>query len=1457
MSMRRVQSYDNGGWHGRNQRNAAAQGGILPAAIPRVRLTPLRTIACILALGIFFQWYHYSHLMGGVEDEPSVQNANEELFKLARSRDERDGYRAKQPDGHASQKIKWNSPRGDRTTKSDALQQSSRKRKNRRQDEPSESFLKERERQERKQRHLRDVERRKQALKAESRTEAKTTPRATRHHTLEPTAYPTGAPSSASASLPNSHAIQYERDLQRALAKQQQQHGDEYGDREDADVQNELIQQVERLSEHGEVDSARDEAIETQESNPSELESVLQQHARDMQDLGVVDNARDEALSALPARPAAVEDDAELQKALMDMAEDMRDHGEVDSARDEALSKDNQVETDAQQVKGVVGGEEGVCIADGGCATGGQCCSSTKHYAAACPSTDHMRCGDTSSAPKDGRLGAEASGRTGGGFVRAKVKGEPQLVLSARQQLKGALAGGQSVKHHSAPEDWGRLKVGGRLPSANVVSPMLFHLPAADWTSSFAIGNGRMGALLGWQPWEEKIPITDDTLWTPYEHRDYKKKPSSGQAMQDYAASNFKKHGVKTQYERVKNVRDLMWEGNMRNAQREAGKLSAGYQQSFSFIGDLHISLLDGGGDGRRGGKGKQEEKHFESYQRRLLMHEGTTQARFVGRTGDESADGSAGARSWHTREAFVSAVDDVMVMRYKCGAMPSDTSDKRGDALGGDACIQALQMYFTRPKSKNKSVPKGVVSLVQMGAGKERLQAMCLQNDEHQKGVDFATCVAIVDAGAGTNMGAHTGDSVGGSPSMGHAQGPPGGAKVTELPQKGGAGLASSGTLAGSAGGLMVLVATATSFHAPLPLAQCENKLLAAAKLSYEQLRTNHVKDFGSLAERSFLQLHPHGSEETPGADVLSAATFAKGLTTDQLLGAVHRRNRLKAVSTNAEAEKGRLWKVEHAKGQGAVDFYNKEDKAEEAGKRAGKRAGALGKDAQTLTLKQHNEAFDAVASAAELLMMEQLYGWGRYLLISSSRKGTQPMNLQGIWGNALEAQWHGDYHMNINLQMNYWAAQQVNLRETVSPLIEFVRELAVSGQATAKMYYDIGDVKDLHADILVEVGAAGRVGRAGAPWVAHGFTDIWMATPPYDEMQWAMCPTCGAWVALHLWEEFEYGWFWRGGSHGEGGDTTLASTCKDAGSADADALSPSCAALIYMRDIAFPVLRGSAAFFLRYLRDASTPPRFKGGGLDKASGSTLPLFTLPSTSPENSYNYVANSKPVSAEEANIKWQTRRLAESEKEIRGTAFLAAGPAFDTAVLSELFEAVTHAAQLLQQWGVCAADSIESSCVPKGFSNMDDFLGKVANAAGRLPNGGKPQTAKAKGELRGPILAEYMQASALDMTGEAGKRGEDSAKEGETAAPFTQELANAYNLLPKSALDERTLDAGHRHWSGVWAMYPGRQISPNRTPELAKAARRTIELKLRSDGGHTGWSAAWLASLWTRLHDGSR
>lgn len=127
--------------------------------------------------------------------------------------------------------------------------------------------------------------------------------------------------------------------------------------------------------------------------------------------------------------------------------------------------------------------------------------------------------------------------------------------------------------------------------------------------------------------------------------------------------------------------------------------------------------------------------------------------------------------------------------------------------------------------------------------------------------------------------------------------------------------------------------------------------------------------------------------------------------------------------------------------------------------------------------------------------------YHFGRYLLIASSRPGTQPANLQGIWNSQLNPPWQSKLTININAEMNYWPAEVTNLAEMHEPLLQLVHDLSETGRRTASRHY----------------GAGG--------WVAHHNTDLWRASAPIDGAFWGLWPTGGAWLALHLWEHYLFG--------------------------------------------------------------------------------------------------------------------------------------------------------------------------------------------------------------------------------------------------------------------------------------------------------------------------------------------
>jgi alpha-L-fucosidase 2 len=170
-------------------------------------------------------------------------------------------------------------------------------------------------------------------------------------------------------------------------------------------------------------------------------------------------------------------------------------------------------------------------------------------------------------------------------------------------------------------------------------------------------------------------------------------------------------------------------------------------------------------------------------------------------------------------------------------------------------------------------------------------------------------------------------------------------------------------------------------------------------------------------------------------------------------------------------------------------------------------------------------DERLKAVDAANDPDLAALIFQFGRYLLISSSRPGTQPANLQGIWNKDQNPMWDSKYTTNINTEMNYWPAEVANLSETAQPLFTMIRELTDQGADVAREHY----------------GARG--------WVFHQNTDLWRVAAPMDGPNWGGFTTGGAWLCTALWEHYLFT-----------GDK------------------------VFLREY-YPVMKGSAEFFLDFL--------------------------------------------------------------------------------------------------------------------------------------------------------------------------------------------------------------------------------------------------------------------------------
>lgn len=202
--------------------------------------------------------------------------------------------------------------------------------------------------------------------------------------------------------------------------------------------------------------------------------------------------------------------------------------------------------------------------------------------------------------------------------------------------------------------------------------------------------------------------------------------------------------------------------------------------------------------------------------------------------------------------------------------------------------------------------------------------------------------------------------------------------------------------------------------------------------------------------------------------------------------------------------------------------------------------------------------------------------YQFGRYLMIVSSRPGSRPTNLQGIWNDHVQPPWGSNYTTNINTEMNYWPAENTNLSECHQPLFDFMKELAVNGAVTAKVNYNINE-----------------------GWVVHHNSDIWAKTSPpggYDQdpkgsPRWSAWPMAGAWFSTHLWEHYLF----TGNKQ-------------------------------FLREQAYPLMKGAAQFMLHWLvkdkqsgylvTNPSTSPensiKINGKEYDMAMASTMDMSII-----------------------------------------------------------------------------------------------------------------------------------------------------------------------------------------------------------------------------------------------------
>jgi len=313
---------------------------------------------------------------------------------------------------------------------------------------------------------------------------------------------------------------------------------------------------------------------------------------------------------------------------------------------------------------------------------------------------------------------------------------------------------------------------------------------------------------------------------------------------------------------------------------------------------------------------------------------------------------------------------------------------------------------------------------------------------------------------------------------------------------------------------------------------------------------------------------------------------------------------------------------------------------------------------------------------------LIELMFQYGRYLLISSSRPGTLPANLQGIWANKIQNPWNADYHTDVNVQMNYWPAEVTNLSEMHLPLFDLIESMVEPGSKTAEIQYH------------------------NKGWVVHPVTNVWGYTSPGENADWGMHTGGSAWICSHILEHYSF-------------------------TGDKEFL-----------ERMYPVLKGSAEFYMDWLVE------------DPNSGK---LVSGPAVSPENSFKAPDRSR--------------------------SFISMGPTHDQQVIWQLFTDFILASEVLNK--------------------QNEFVTTVTEARNNLA----PSKIGSDGRL--------------------------------------MEWAQEY----------KEVEPGHRHISHLFALHPGSQINLEETPELAAAAKKSLDYRIKNGGGHTGWSAAWLISQYARLQEG--
>ncbi|TCW62040.1 glycoside hydrolase family 95 protein [Treponema sp. J25] len=503
-----------------------------------------------------------------------------------------------------------------------------------------------------------------------------------------------------------------------------------------------------------------------------------------------------------------------------------------------------------------------------------------------------------------------------------------------------------------------------------------------------------------------------------------------------------------------------------------------------------------------------------------------------------------------------------------------------------------------------------------------------------------------------------------------------------------------------------LLLVDIRTSFRSQDYGALCDRSLRQGLAMGYSVLYANHVKDYQSYWNRASLSLN--GSEHR---DLAIPAEWKSGEPLPRIQSGPAENPLSHKEAAREEPPSGS--RVEDSPEQGSP-LHAVKGKPLHAGASGGDTSPAIDLTHLVLTL----------------------WDFGRYLLISSSRPGTLPATLQGLWNPFMDPPWGSKYTININTEMNYWPACMVGLAECETPLFDLLHRAHPHGAETARTMYRCRGI------------------------VAHSYMDLWGDTAPQDHWLPGTSWVLGfAWLATHIIEHYRY---------------TL----------DREFLARH-----------FFILKDACLFFVDYLVEAPAP-FLNPGAPEPADRTKPPLIVHPSLSPENRFRH-----PLSGEVGS--------------------LCAGCTMDSQILRHLFEGTLEAL---------------------------DLLGSDASRMAPLSERGEPPE---NGEREETSMA-----------------GQDTKTRGaEGLSSFRQSLEEVLQRLPPTMLhsngtirewneEYEEVEPGHRHISHLYGLFPGHEIHPLRTPELAEGARKTLERRLSYGGGHTSWSRAWIINFYASLFDGA-